>query len=139
MLVIAYGSVVFAGDAVQLASDVYSHRSESMKLLVAFAVGSLVASASGCGHCVGVGVTRLSDTERTIVVGQSFVVTYEVGGSCTNTFAPSGGQVRWRSTDSTIVQVDSVTGRVTGKCIGDATVLPDTHDFAPLSLLVHVR
>ena len=110
-----------------------------MKLPLAFAIGSLLASASGCGSCAGVGLTRLSETVRTIAVGQSFVVTYEEGDSCTNTFAPSRGRVRWSSTDSTIVQVESVTGQVTGKRIGDATVMPSTNDFAPLSLLVHVR
>ena len=108
-----------------------------MKLPVAFVVGSLLASASGCGHCVGVGVTRLSDTERAIAVGQSFVVAYEEGDSCTNMFAPRQG-VRWSSSDSTIVRVDSLTGQVTGKRIGDATVVP-IPNFEPFRLLVHVR
>ena len=109
-----------------------------MRLPVAFAIGALLASASSCGDCAGVGLSRLSETERTIAVGQSFVVTYEEGGSCTNTFAPVPGRARWSSSDTTIVQVDSATGRVTGKRIGDATVVPNT--FAPpLSLLVHVR
>ena len=109
-----------------------------MRLPVAFAIAALLASASSCGDCADVGLERLSETERTIAVGQSFVVTHEVGGSCTNTFAPGRGRVRWSSSDTTIVVVDSATGRVTGKRIGDATVVPNT--FAPpLSLLVHVR
>ena len=110
-----------------------------MKVPIAFAIGSLLASSSGCGDCADRGLTRLSDTERTIAVGQSFVVTYEIGSTCTSTFEPSAGRVRWQSTDSTIVQVDSLTGQVTGKRIGDATVRPDTYDITPLSLLVHVR
>ena len=109
-----------------------------MRLPAAFAICALLASASSCGGCAGVGLSRLSETERTIAVGQSFVVTYEEGDSCTNIFAPGGGQVRWRSSDTTIVVVDSATGRVTGKRIGDATVVPNTHT-GPLSLLVHVR
>ena len=110
-----------------------------MRLPGAFAIGSLLASASGCGDCAGVGLTRLSETERTIAVGQSFVVTYEEGGSCSKIFAPARGRVRWRSSDSTIAQVDSATGQVTAKRIGDATVVPNTFDSVPLSLLVHVR
>lgn len=110
-----------------------------MRLRVAFSIGSLLASASGCGDCAGVGLNRLSETERTIAVGQSFVVTYEEGGSCSKIFTPVPGQAHWTSSDSTIVRVDSVTGQVTGKRIGDATVVPNTFDATPLSLLVHVR
>lgn len=110
-----------------------------MRLPVVFAIVALLLSASSCGGCASVGLTRLSDTERTIAVGQSFVVTYEEGDSCTNIFAPSNnGLVRWSSSDTSIVRVDSATGRVTGKRIGDATVVPNT-STGPLSLLVHVR
>ena len=109
-----------------------------MRLPFVFAIVALLISASSCGGCAAVGLTRLSETERIIAVGQSFVVTYEDGDSCTNIFAPSGGQVRWSSSDPTIVGVDSASGRVTGKRIGDATVVPNTHT-GPLSLLVHVR
>lgn len=110
-----------------------------MRLPVVFAIGSLLASASGCGDCAGVGLTRLSESERTISVGESFVVTYEEGGSCNKIFAPVAEGVRWSSSDSSIVQVDSITGRVTGKRVGDATVVPNTFDAAPLKLLVHVH
>ena len=109
-----------------------------MRLPVAFAICALLASASSCGGCASVGLSRLSETERTIAVGQSFVVTYEEGDSCTNIFAPGNGRVRWSSSDTTIAVVDSATGRVTGKRIGDATVVPNTNT-GPLSLLVHVR
>jgi hypothetical protein len=110
-----------------------------MKLPVAIAIGSLVASASGCGDCAGVGLTRLSETERTIAVGQSFVVTYDEGGSCNKIFAPAPTQPRWSSSDTSVVQVDSVTGQVTGKRIGNASVVPNTFDVPSLSVLVHVR
>ena len=109
-----------------------------MRLPVAFAIGAVLALAASCGDCVGVGLSRLSETERTIAVGQSFVVTYQEGSSCSNTFAPVSGRARWRSSDTTIAVVDSATGRVTGKRIGDATVDPGTND-PPLSLVVHVR
>ena len=110
-----------------------------MRLPAVLAIGSLLTSTAGCGDCAGVGLNRLSETERTIAVGQSFVVTYEEGGSCSKIFAPVSGQARWTSSDSTIVQVDSATGQVMGKRIGDATVVPNTFDATPLSLLVHVR
>ena len=109
-----------------------------MRLPVVFAIVALLLSASSCGDCAGLAFFRLSETERTIAVGQSFVVTYEEGGSCTNIFRPSGGQVRWSSSDTSIARVDSASGRVTGKRIGDATVVPNT-STGPLSLLVHVR
>ena len=110
-----------------------------MRLPVVFAVGALLASASGCGRCTtGTNLSRLGETERTIAVGQSFVATYEEGNSCSNTFTPAPGRVRWSSSDTTIVEVESATGRVTGKRIGDATVVPSTY-APPLSLLVHVR
>jgi len=109
-----------------------------MRLPVAVAVGVLLTSASGCGDCAGTELSRLSETERTITVGESFVVTYEEGGSCTHTFAPAPGRANWSSSDTTIVQVDSATGRVVGKRIGNATVSSGTY-APPLSLLVHVR
>lgn len=109
-----------------------------MRLPLAFAIGVLLLTASSCGDCAGVAFFRLSETERTIAVGQSFSVIVEEGGSCTNISRPSGGQVRWSSSDTSIVRVDSASGLVTGKRIGDATVVPNTHT-EPLSLLVHVR
>ena len=111
-----------------------------MKLLVVIAGAALLTSASSCGDCAGVGLSRLGETERTIAVGQSFVATYEEGGSCTNNFAPVPGRARWSSSEITIVDVDSVTGRITGKRIGDALVVPNVPVFTgPWSVLVHVR
>jgi hypothetical protein len=111
-----------------------------MKLPTVVVGAALLVSSSSCGDCAGVGLSRLGETERTVAVGQSFVATYEEGGSCTNNFAPVPGRARWSTSETTIVEVDSATGRVTGKRIGDALVVPNVQVFTgPLSILVHVR
>lgn len=100
---------------------------------------------TGChGDCAGVGLARLGVTERTIAVGDSFTATYELGGSCSNTFEPVADPtsigLRWASAETTVVAVDSLTGRVTGKRVGDALVVPSQSvTTGPLTLLVHVR
>ena len=105
----------------------------------------VVAFASICAEactdlCSGVGLSRLSPTEQTIHVGESFVANYEEGGSCSNTFAPEVGIVRWSSAETTTVVVDSLTGQVTGKHVGDALVVPSLGiTTGPQSILVHVR
>jgi hypothetical protein len=105
-----------------------------------FAAASLLIGVSGCGDCAGVGLSRLSPTEQTIAVGQSFVASYEEGGSCTNTFAPVPNRAKWHTAETSIVEVDSITGRVTGKRVGDALVVPDQGvTTGPMSVLVHVR
>lgn len=98
------------------------------------------ASVQACGDCAGVGLSRLSPTEKTIQVGESFVATYELGGSCSNGFAPSKTGVRWSSAEVAIVAVDSLTGQVTGKHYGDALVVPNQGvTTGAQSILVHVR
>jgi hypothetical protein len=93
-----------------------------------------------CGDCAGVGLSRLSPTEQTIHVGESFVALYEEGGSCHETFAPVPNRVSWSSAETRIVSVDSLTGKVTGKQIGDALVVPSAGvTTGPQSILVHVR
>ena len=111
-----------------------------MNLLNAFAGVALLLAVSGCGDCAGVQLSRLGVTERTIAVGESFVATYEEGGSCSGSFEPVPDRVRWSTAETTIVDVDSLTGRVTGKHVGDALVVPSFGvTTGPLSLLVHVR
>ena len=111
-----------------------------MNLLNAFAGVALLLSVSGCGDCAGVGLSRLGVTERTIAVGESFVVTYEEGGSCSGTFEPVPDRVRWSTAETNVVDVDSLTGRVTGKQFGDALVVPSAGvTTGPISVLVHVR
>jgi hypothetical protein len=104
-------------------------------------LGSVILLGShACGDCAGVGLSRLNPTEQTIRIGASFVASYEEGGSCSNTFAPVTGRTTWASAETTIVTVDSITGQVTGKRIGDALVVPSSWvTTGPQSILVHVR
>ena len=111
-----------------------------MNLLNALSGLALLVSVSGCGDCAGVKLSRLGVTERTIAVGQSFVATYEEGGSCSGSFEPVPDRVQWSTRETTVVGVDSLTGRVTGKGVGDALVVPNVGvTTGPLSVLVHVR
>jgi hypothetical protein len=111
-------------------------RVSSIWPLVAVLTG---ASPQACG-CAGVGLSRLRPTEPTIHVGESFVATYEEGGSCDNVFTPVPNRVTWTSAETTVVVVESLTGRVTGKRLGDALVVPLFEGNAgPLSIYVHVR
>jgi hypothetical protein len=95
---------------------------------------------SSCGDCAGVGLSRLGETEHTIGVGQSFVATYEEGGSCDDRFGPIPNRAHWTTAETAIVDVDSVTGRITGKKIGDALVQPNVWiTTGSWTVLVHVR
>src|ERR1041385_6729800 len=89
----------------------------------------MVATLSGigaeaCGECAGVGLARVTPTEQTIHGGESFVARYEEGGSCNKIFTAVTNGVTWSSAETTIVAVDSLSGQVTGKQIGDALVVP---------------
>ena len=112
-------------------------KARTVGLVLAMLVG---AGVQACGDCAGVGLSRLEQTELTIHVGDSFVATYEEGGSCSNTFSPAPNRVTWASTETTVVAVDSLTGQVTGKHVGDALVVPSVGvTTGPQSILVHVR
>lgn len=105
--------------------------------LIALCMG---LAPGACGDCAGVGLSRLSPTEQTIHVGESFVATYEEGGSCHEAFAPVPNRVTWSSAEVTVVAVDSITGQVTGKRVGDALVVPSFGvTTGPQRILVHVR
>jgi|KBSSwiStaDraftv2_1062776.scaffolds.fasta_scaffold227577_2 hypothetical protein len=109
-------------------------------ILTILAGATLALTASSCGDCAGVPLSRLGETERTIAVGESFVATYEEGGSCNEHFAPVPDRARWTSAETPVVAVDSVTGRITGKQVGDALVVPNVWvTTGSWSVLVHVR
>ena len=117
-------------------------RISTMKANRIWSLLAVLASVGGqsCGDCAGVGLSRLNPTEQAIHVGESFVATYEEGGSCSEAFAPVPNRVRWTSAETTIVAVDSITGQVTGKHVGDALVVPSFGvTTGPQSILVHVR
>ncbi len=83
---------------------------------------------------------RQPDGGKQFTWAKSFVAAYEEGGSCNKIFTPVANGVAWSSAEATIVAVDSLSGQVTGKQIGDALVVPSLYGtIAPLSVLVHVR
>ena len=86
-----------------------------LRLLPFLALPLLVSS---CGDCAGAGRSRLAETARSISVGESFLATYEDGGSCTEIFSPTSTQ--WFTADTAIVELDTLSGLVRGKRVGDA-------------------
>jgi hypothetical protein len=111
------------------------------RLAVTMIMVTGVLSMSACFECkVGALQGRLGETERTIAIGESFIATYEQGGSCDKVFTPVTEHVRWTSAETTIVAVDSMTGQVTGLRRGDALIVPNAViSTGPWSVLVHVR
>src|SRR5690242_9395470 len=92
-----------------------------MTLLSACTIG-----VGGCG-CKGVALNSVSPPEVTLAVGQSATLSYSTGGACRsgNKFTDVDlheAPTIWRSSDTLVVTVDSLTGRVTGLRPGDATV-----------------
>ena len=100
-------------------------------------VATLVA-VTGCGRdCAGVGASRLVPADTTIAVGASFTARYQDGGSCS-----AGGPITyqdvattWHTTDTAVVAVDSTSGVVTGRAVGNAVVTNRYGD----GMGVHVR
>jgi hypothetical protein len=112
-----------------------------MKLRTLLLVGNL--SLTGCAYetvCAGVGLERVTPIEPTIAVGASFTARYEEGGTCTPGHVTAADYhavpLTWRTPDTLVVAVDAVTGRVTGKAVGDARISSDERGFM---LAVHVR
>ena len=94
--------------------------------LHALRVGASVTGCNSAGVCAGVGLWRTIPAESTLAVGQSLTLRHQEGGTC----YPSNPQesdyhdveVFWSTSDTSVVQVNSPTGRVTGRAIGDARV-----------------
>ena len=105
------------------------------------AISPLMLSMGCNNNCAGVGLARVLPETATIAVGQQFLPEYQEGDSC------RGGNIsdadyhatpsRWSTQDTTVVRVDSLTGLITGRRVGDARV--SVHSAAGLALLVRVR
>lgn len=96
---------------------------------------------AACGDritCAGVGLARLSPVDTTIGVGATFAVHYQEGGTCSDESHAKYYDVPivWHTADTAIVRLDSLSGRVTGRAIGDAHL--SAVDRA-LVVSVHVR
>src|SRR5262245_21796374 len=76
--------------------------------------------------CAGIGLARIDPSDTTISVGQSFVARYYEGGMCVGDEDSRHLELlpiaSWYSLDTTIVTVDSTTGRVTGRATGNGRV-----------------
>lgn len=95
---------------------------------------------TSCGDritCAGMRLSRIVPSDTTIPVRTSFVARYQEGGTCGDigdahyqTIA-----VTWFTSDSAIVSLDSTTGSIVGRAVGDAHVTTSRG----LDLLVRVR
>jgi hypothetical protein len=96
-----------------------SRMTNTLRVLAAVAA----LAAAGCdstGPCTLELQERFIPAEPTISVGQTIEPVFELIGC--------GGRERWRpgvvwrTTDTALVIVDSIRGRITGKAVGDAVV-----------------
>lgn len=99
----------------------------------------LAAALTGCG-CAGVAFTRVSPAEQTIHVGESVTLQHETGGGCRSGDHLTDVETRttptvWHTSDTLVVRLDTLSGRVTGRTVGDAVVLAE--DFSRAD--IHVR
>ena len=102
--------------------------------------GGIVATTSDCGTvCGGTGLSRVIPSAPTLAIGRSVTMVYQEGDSC----LPTDNQfhdvkIFWTTTDTLIVSVDSLRGRVVGRATGDAHVVANT-PFGPWPVVVRVR
>jgi hypothetical protein len=99
------------------------------EIVVALVVGCTV-SLAGCSElplaCTDELGIRFSPQSPTLAVGESVLASLELS-TC-------GGRTRWKPTvvwrtdDTTVVAVDSTTGRITGRSVGDAIVMAVERD-----------
>lgn len=107
----------------------------------------ILSVSGGCG-CAGLGIAEIRPgTEQTLLVGQTFTAEYWQGGECRG-----GGerhidrqQMRWWTPDSTVLSVDSLTGTVRARAVGDGQVWgafpgsPMQFESVTARILVHVH
>ena len=104
-------------------------------------IGSTLA-VTACSHeaCAGVGLERFPPADTTLAVGQSFILRFEEGGTCTPGHVTDADfhpvALAWTTSDTLIVQLDSSTARVTALRVGNATL---TAAERGLIVQVHVR
>ena len=92
--------------------------------------------------CAGLPLQRVTPTNTTIAVGQKVTLKYQSGGYCageTPTEADYGPVIStaWRTSDTSVVFLDSLTGAVTGRAPGDAQVVAVLNPTA--IAVIHVR
>ena len=104
----------------------------------------MLVLASGCKDEACLDIFQMgpvTPAETTVAVGGSYTAraTFYSCGQ----FKPGNYPVRWQSNNPAIASIDSTSGVVTGRAIGDAYVTATTVDPAglvgPQAGLVHVR
>jgi hypothetical protein len=121
--------------------------SSILRRLYIVAITSVAPLLPGCSNpgevCADVGLSRTLPAESTIAVGQSLTLRHQEGGTCYPINPRESDyhdvMVFWSTIDTSVVQVDSPTGRVTGRTIGDARVDGRIVDGGMAWAVVHVR
>jgi hypothetical protein len=76
--------------------------------------------------CDGAVIARLDPPEKTIAVGESFVIHYDQASGCTEGTITEADfhavNPTWTTAGTTVIVLDAAAGRVTGKHVGDADV-----------------
>jgi hypothetical protein len=110
--------------------------------LTLFVIAGALSIEACCTDGVGIAQIRPS-REMALSVGESFVAEDWEGGSCNEPLRQQ--RVLWWTSDSTIVQVDSLSGKVIAINTGDAGIR-FTHggvlanaEANPVVISVHVR
>ena len=113
-----------------------------MKVVSLVAASVLLSACKGVDRinsdCAGIGLSRIVPSDTTIGVGESFVARFYEGGYCAGQEATTAhldpvAIDTWYTPDTLILRVDSETGQVTGRAIGDAELTSRQRGF-----LVHV-
>jgi hypothetical protein len=100
----------------------------------AFLLSTLVClGATGCGNCLGL-AEKVSPAEVTLRVSESITLHRERGGTCGYPVSPVA--TSWFTSDTLIVQLDTVSGVVTGRSPGTAHV---TARDAGIDAVIHVQ
>jgi len=95
-----------------------------MRRLMFLAAGTI--GVIGCG-CRDVALNRVSPAELMLTIGQSATLAYSTGGGCRSGDGFTSVDLHaaptiWHSSDTLVVTVDTLTGRVTGRSPGEASV-----------------
>lgn len=82
---------------------------------------------AGCA-CADVALNQVIPPTQTLRVGESVTLQYETGGGCqsgnrTTDIDLHSAATVWHTSDTLVVAVDSISGRVTGRALGDAWVV----------------